>query len=143
MKREEVLAGELFDYAVAHQTFTNEEAMAALGINHLGAFNRVARRLRLLLGDDDRINLVCDPQGRSERWLYRLVGSPEDAGPWVANRLRDLQARLETQHAVSQSLVSATDGRTTEGRKARIYAKAFGRLIEDVKDLDGEDRLWS
>jgi hypothetical protein len=128
------LAGRLFDYAVGQPTFTNRQAMAGLEIKHLATFNQAARRLRLILGEDD-INLVCTPQGEGEPWLYELVGNLENAGPWVRNRLRDLEARIETQHAVSRSLVTATDGRTVEGRKARLFAKTLGRLQEDLAEL--------
>ena len=130
------VAGELFDFAVTRPDgFTNEEALPVLNLKRIEQFNKAVRRLRLIL-EDDTIQLVCDPQGSGEDWLYRLVGNLDDAGPWVNNRLRDLNARLETQHAVAKSLVTATDGRTIEGRKARLVAKTLGRLREDLDDVD-------
>lgn len=143
MDRYDIWAGELFDFAVSRpEGFTNVEAMAELEIKRLSDFNRSARRLRITLGEDDEINLVCDPQGSGEKWLYRLVGNLEEAGPWVANRLRDMEARLETQHGVAKSVVTATDGRSVEGRKARLFAKVYSRLREDLEELNYEDTLF-
>lgn len=138
MDRLDELAGKLFDFAVLHpEGFTNEEALAELGLKHITTLNRVIRRLRLILGTDE-INLVCDPQGQRERWLYRLIGTIDLGSPWIRNRLRDLEARLETQHSVARSLVNATDGRSIEGRKARLCAKTLGRLREDLAEYDDQ-----
>lgn len=126
----------LWDYAVAHPDgFTRYDVERDIGwSNH--ELSHVARHLRRFLGDDE-INLVATPQGRYEAWLYSLTGSVEEAGPWNRNRLLDTESRLTTMHAVSQSLVSSTDGRSLEGRRARVMERSLRRLTEDLADLSG------
>ena len=134
-------AGLLFDYAVVHpQGFTNEQAMLDLDWP-LGTFKRAARRLRLTLAGDS-INLVCDSKGQRERWLYRLVGDFASARGWSANRLRDLEARLETVQAVALAIVNGTDGRSVEGRKAKLVAAVVGALREQLAAMSDQGRLW-
>jgi hypothetical protein len=128
--------GALFDYAVEHPGgFTYQDAMNDLGWQK-PYFTRVHRQLRLLLGNDDQINLVCDPQGRGEPWRYRLIGDIEGARGWVDNRLRDSESRVTTVRAITASLVRATDGRTNDGRRARIMNRGLGRILEDLAELD-------
>jgi hypothetical protein len=128
--------GLLFDYAAARPDgFTYQDVERDLGWPK-PEFTKVHRKLRLLLGGDDQINLVCDPQGRNEPWRYRLVGNVEGARPWVGNRLRDSESRISTIQAICASLVRATDRRTTDGRRARIMNRGLGRILEDLADLD-------
>lgn len=133
------LVDALFDYAVAHPDgFTNEQFMAVHGLSHLAEFNQAANRLRAALSGDT-ITLVCDPPGKGgERWIYRLVGNVEDGSPWVQNRLRDAESRFATMSAVVTSLVNATDGRTLDGRRARLMLKSLTRLREDLADLTSD-----
>jgi hypothetical protein len=98
--------------------------------------------LRLLLGNDDQINLVCDPQGTGQPWLYRLIGDVDGARSWVANRLRDSETRIGTIRAICSSLVSATDGRSADGRRARIMDKGLTRILEDLAELDHGSPLF-
>lgn len=127
----------LWDYAVAHPDgFDRYEIEADIGWTNRD-LSYVARHLRNFLADDE-INLIATPQGKGEAWRYQLVGNIEDAGPWSRNRLLDTETRLKTMHAVSKSLVQATDGRTADGRKARIMEKALRRLKEDLDDLGGD-----
>ena len=124
----------MYDFAVEQpEGFTVEEAMAALDLTHAQA-NKAIRDVRLTFADDE-INLVCDPQGRGDRWLYRLVGTIEAGSPWVANRNRDLDSRLHTIYAVSTSLARAADGRTVIGRRAKRVQLVIGRLIEDLAEI--------
>lgn len=97
--------------------------------------NEAIHDLRAYLGAYDDINLVCDPQGSGQRWLYRLVGSLDEVRDWTRNRVNDGETRVRTMQSMMSSVVSATSGRTTEGRKARIMAKALRRLVEDLDDL--------
>jgi hypothetical protein len=125
---------DLFDYAVAHPNgFTKDDIEADLGWEP-ATTQWVARNLRLTFADDD-INLVCEPQGQGERWLYKLVGNPDDARIWATNRTADLESRLRTMAAVASSLENATDGRTVEGRKARKIHRSLARLVEDLEDI--------
>lgn len=128
----------LFDYAVSKPDgFTNADFMAEFDVD-LEAFNRAANKLRSVLADDT-INLVCDPAGARAKWIYRLVGSIEDGSPWVQNRLRDAETRFTTISSVVQSLVKATDGRTADGRRARLMEKSLRRLLEDLGEISTVD----
>jgi hypothetical protein len=134
-------AGLLFDYAVVHpEGFTNEEASRDLGWT-LSGFNVVARALRLILADDT-ITLVCDPTEQNQRWRYKLVGTYTDARGWSSNRLRDLEARLETIQAIAQTMVKATDGRTTTGRKATLILAVVGALRQQLVAMGDQGHLW-
>lgn len=137
MKASEAI-GRLFDYAVEHADgFTYRDVEADLGWPR-SYFTKIHRKLRLLLGNDDEIVLVCDPQGRREPWRYRLVGGSkiEDAVVWQGNRIRDSAARIVTQCAATAAQVRATDGRTNDGRRARIMHRGLTRIQEDLAELD-------
>lgn len=134
---------ELWDFAVSHPdgfTWADAAERFAWAKDRPGFF-AVVRRLRLTLGGDT-INLVCTPQAPGELWLYTLTGTYEAARPWNANRLNDLEKRLETIAHVSKSLVAATDGRTVDGRKARLISKTVGRLVEDLEEMLNGPRLF-
>jgi len=136
-------AGLLFDYAVVHPDgFTNEQAVHDLGWTDISVFNEAARALRLILADDT-ITLVCDPMGQHERWLYRLVGAYTDARAWSSNRLRDMEARLETVHAVASTMVRVTDGRTFDGKKAKLIMAVVGSLREQLIAMNPQQALWN
>jgi hypothetical protein len=128
---------ELWQFAVAHpEGFTRDDVASACSwAEQPSHFFAVVRALRITIGAETDINLVCEPQGPNERWRYRLVGTAEAAGPWSRNRLSDTEARLDTIYGVSRSLVAATDGRSTDGRKARLIEKSVRRLREDLGEL--------
>lgn len=131
------LAEKLFDFAIAHpEGFTNADFMSAYGVA-LPDFNKATNKLRKILADDT-ITLVCDPSGLREKWTYRLVGTVEDGSPWVQNRLRDAESRFVTMASVASALVNSTDGRTADGRRARLIDKALRRLMEDLKEVAEE-----
>lgn len=127
-------AGLLFDFLVANpEGVTIHEICADQNMNQTKAKD-VIRALRDLLGSDDTINLVCEPQGIGP-WLYRLEGNPDGARWWQINRIQDTERRIRTQHAVCSSISAELDARTVEGRKARLFKKGLGRLLEDIEDL--------
>lgn len=124
-----------FDFAADQSTgFTDRELAAHLGVDHR-TVRDVIQKLRDVLGHDDSINLVCEPQGQRQKWLYRLVGNMEDSRWWAANRILDTERRIRTQYNVCRAMARATDGRTIEGRKARIFERSLQRLLEDVDAL--------
>ncbi len=129
-------AGHLFDYSVEHP----EGWLVPDACRHFkwsqSQLARAIRALRLILGTDE-INLVCHQRGFGEPKLYTLVGDLERARPWAVVQLRGLESRLDSILAISRSLVNATDGRTTEGRKARLIVKHVTRLMEDFAELEG------
>ena len=128
---------ELWDFAVAHPDgFTWADCADKFSwAARRTEFFRIVRALRLTLGNGDSINLTCEPNGPKQLWLYRLSGTYDAARPWTANRLGDMECRLETIAGVSKSLVAATDGRSADGRKARLIAKTVGRLTEDLQEM--------
>lgn len=129
-------AGQLYDYAVEHpEGFTYQDIERDFEWQR-SEFVGVVRTLRAILADDE-INLTCEPQGQGEPWLYKLIGSYDDARPWATNRIGDLETRLETIGSVSQTLVSATDGRSIEGRKARKMKSTLDYLRGELADIDG------
>jgi hypothetical protein len=129
-------AGMLFDFAAEQaEGFLATEAEADLGFTH-AQFAKATRALRLILADDS-INLICLQQGFGKPKRYHLVGTFEKAGPWVRERMRGIESQLESVLALSTSLVNASDGRTTEGKKARLVARHVGRLVEDLGEIDG------
>jgi hypothetical protein len=129
-------ANALFDYLAG-----NPNGIRLAGMMSHFKWNRAKateaiRSLRLILGDGDSINLVADPTEHMGQWLYRLVGNYEDARWYVNNRIGDLEARLDTQVGIAQSLETATDGRTVEGRKARMIRSTLSHLVEQLRLLD-------
>jgi len=126
-------AHELFDYLAARP---DGVTMAAI-CHHFGwkrvATNEALRALRLILADGDSITVVSEPDTPSAPWLVRLVGTYDDARWYVTNRLGDLEARIETQVGVARSLEAATDGRSTEGRKARMIRSTLSHLVEQLQ----------
>lgn len=128
--------GRLFDYAAENKDgFTYQDVERDLDWQR-GQFFNTARQLRLMLGNDDTINLVCDPQGQGQPWRYQLVGNVEGARGWISNRLTDTETRIATILAICSTLVRATDGRTGEGKRARIMNKGLSRIIEDLAELE-------
>ena len=129
-------AGDLYDFAVSRpEGFTAPEAEDNFGWDHR-TFSNAVRTLRLTFADDS-INLVCDAQGTREAWLYRLVGTYDEASGWSANALRHAEARLETIEAVAQSVVAATDGRTTDGKRARLIYTTVHFLRDSLNVMSG------
>ena len=130
-------AGLLFDYAAEQaEGFLAQDALDELDLTR-DQFRRAARTLRLILANDS-INLICLQQGFGEPKRYHLVGTLDKAGPWVRQRMRGIESQLETVLAVSSSLVNSTDGRTVDGKKARLINRHVGRLVEDLGELDGQ-----
>lgn len=132
-------AAQLYDFLIeSPEGITWQDAHRRFGWKHRSHFFRVVRRLRLILGDDDEVTVVCDPRGMRETWLYQLVGDPELAYPWQANRIGDMEARLETVLAVSTSVARTVDGRTTVGKKALRISATVGYLLGELALLDNK-----
>lgn len=129
---------DLVGYLTEHpEGSTIEDLAEALGTSLDGA-RRAVQRLRIELGANQEVNLICNPAGQRQRWLYFLVGTVDEAKPWATNRRRDSETRLRTQQAIWTSVAAATDGRTVEGRKARRAQKAMTRLLEDFAEIEEE-----
>jgi len=97
--------------------------------------NQLIRELRLMFGDDDTVNLVCEPKGHQHRWGYRLEGTLEGITFWEANRIGDAESRLVTMNAVLSSIVRNIDADSVDGKKARIMQRYIRRALEDLAEL--------
>ena len=139
MKKTEDRASELFDY-LANQSkgATTAEIKTQLGYTRGSEVRRVVRALRLILGEFDSINLVCDTPSNSETgaWTYRLVGTIESTQGWQSWRLGSLETQIKTCRAVAASVVAGSDGRTRDGKRARLMERHLGRLLEDLADIE-------
>lgn len=132
----------LFELAKARPAgVTIDQIARHLGVPYQEA-NHVVRHLRRHLGKLDSIWLVATPQGKGERWLYSLSGvamldAADPDGRWITNRVRDAETRIEIMLSMMDAAVRGTNGRTVEGRKARVMQRAFTRLREDFAEIDG------
>jgi len=123
----------LFDLLVASpHGVTIDNIREGLGSTHAQA-RKAVRDLRRFLGDFDDVNVPAVPNGQNQPWLYTLAHGVTDATrKWTTNRIGDTQSRLVTQHAVAASIVKATDGRSIEGRKARMTEVGLRHLLENL-----------
>jgi hypothetical protein len=126
-------AGLLFDYCVLNGGFTVDVAGRDLGWSP-SQTNLAIRALREDFATGS-INLICEPAGTG-RWHYRLVGDLEQAKPWITNRVNDMRTRIRTIGNIAKSMVQATDGRSLEGRRARLIAKTLEALEAQLDALD-------
>jgi hypothetical protein len=125
----------VWDHLVSHpEGATINQMMEALGYQDNEVRGAIFD-LRHFLGDFDSINVPCDPAGHREQWIYRIVGTLDEVRGWSANRVRDAETRVRTMQAMLSSIVRATSGRTTEGRKARMMETALRHLVENLDNL--------
>lgn len=129
----------LFDYMILRDAdgATVEDMAAHLECSIDTATDSI-RDLRRFLGDSDEMNLTCDKQEAGQRWLYRLVTKMEDHREWIGIRMTDTESRLVTIQAILASAVRSTDGRTLEGKRARVMFKQISRLMEDLRELEDQ-----
>ena len=135
-ERRTARVGELFDLmANAPDGLTIYEIADGLGVEKQIADGAV-RDFRMSFADDE-INLTADPNGWQQPWLYKLVGTFEDARPWLNNRLGDMESRLETVGAVAASIESATKTRknSAEHRRARRMHRSLTYLVSELQDI--------
>lgn len=125
----------LFDLLVANPDgVTVDEIVDGLGLRR-GSVRLLIRMFRREFASQD-VNLVCDRPAGGGQWLYRLVGDPTEAAPWVAYRRRSLDGQFVTFLAVVESLANATDGRSVDGRKARALLLHLTRAKQDLDLID-------
>jgi hypothetical protein len=103
--------------------------------------NKIIRRLRLKLGEanadpDDRIHGYAVPvQWRGDKCFYVLTANREQSEKWRRVRLDTSISRIQIDLAHWQALAAITDGRTAEGKIARVYTRHFSRLLEDLTSI--------
>jgi len=133
-------AGVLFDFAAAHRRgFTYEDVSRRLHWPY-PAFMGAVRRVRRILGNEDQ-TLLCTPQGSGERWLYQLTSDPKVHRTWTRFRLKSIESSLETTERAATTIMRATDGRTVDGRKARLIERSVRHLREDLAAIREDQRL--
>jgi hypothetical protein len=133
-KREKRMS-DLFDYVVKKANgFTIPEAVNDLDMRREHVRLAVYDLRRVFLADD-QINIVCQPENGRAAWTYRLVGTQEQAEFWTRNRTDDAETRLVTIASVCRSIVNATDGRSSDGRRARIILRHVERAREDLAEI--------
>lgn len=100
-------------------------------------FLKAVQKLRdILAANGDVISVVAEPNGPRQPWLYGLRAGQSivdaERSRWAPNRLQDAERRIMTIGHVLEVAVNATDGRTVEGKKARIYHLHIKRAQEEV-----------
>jgi hypothetical protein len=133
-------SGRIFDELVAHPDGCTIYEMAEAIDMPLATARRAVHDARMILAQNDTLFILAEPQGPRAPWLYKLVDGKtiidvENSG-WVPNRIGDAQTRVQLIHAAMRVAERATDGRTTNGRKARVIARTLGRLVEDLEEID-------
>lgn len=129
----DALATQLFDALADHPDgFTIHEISALLEIPRQTA-NMVIRTLRLTLGQGDSITVPYRVDGRQRR--YFLASQVEALVERNNIRQTTYASNMETEIAMWQAVKAQTNGRTVEGRKARLYLKYWTRLSEDINEL--------
>ncbi len=113
---------------------TRQQIADYLEMSHKSV-DRVVRDLRITLGVSDSITVVARI---NKGGGYRLVGRYEDAAPWATGRIADAETRIETLQFSMSSVVKATDGRTVEGKKARLVEMSMRHLLEQLLALDSQ-----
>jgi hypothetical protein len=132
----------LFDL-LADADRTRDEIQAKTAWNR-PQFQKAVQTLRdILAANGDVISVVCEPHGHRAPWLYCLRAGAEvlnaEESRWIINRLQDAERRLLTIGNVMEVAARGLDGRSIEGRKARIYELHIRRAAEEVALLDGGD----
>ena len=131
-------AGVLFDLLVeGDQTYLT--IGEATGWDRHKVYAAVQRLRDVLADNEDVISVVAEPQGRGEPWVYRLAHGAQivdaEHSQWIIGRFGDAERRLKTINHVLAAAVVALDGRSVEGRKARIYRLHLTRAEEEVAML--------
>lgn len=128
-------ANNLFDFLAdtMDRWVTRQEVADHLNMSPR-SIDRVVRDVRILLGATDSITVAA----RTNPGGYKLVGTYEDAREWVTGRLSDAEVRLESIRYSMQALVTGTDGRTMDGKKARLIEMTTRHLVEQLQAMDAD-----
>ena len=136
MNYRDLRAGEVFDLlAAAPNGLTIDEMATTMNIS-LRAAQQALRDVRIQLGTTDAINAVATP-GRG-RWRYSLEGTYAEAGPWLRNRLRDLETRVETIHAVATSITRNPYLDSGDRHKVDLIESTTAQLLDALGTLNAE-----
>lgn len=140
--------GEILDCLVAAPEGIDIYSIAAKIQVPLPRTKKGMRELRLILGENDRIFVTCEPNGKQQPWLYKLVGggsmvNPEEHLFWISNRVGDSESRIHTMRMSMQAAATDLDHRTVLGKKAITIERHLRHLEEDLQaiNLGGGDDL--
>ena len=97
---------------------------------------RIIHDLRLVLGHDDTITVITEPQGLKEPHLYTLVGNYEQSVQWRHGRISNIEARLRVDEYSMMSIARGTDKRTVDGKKAVKIERTLRYLREELAEMD-------
>lgn len=135
-KRAEVL----FDL-LSERDLTSAEITDRTGWNYPQFMTAVQALRDILAANGDVISVLAEPQGSRGPWRYSLQAGTTivdaEKSQWVVNRLKDAERRVKTITHVLEVAVNSLDGRTVEGKKARIYHLHINRAQEEIALLDG------
>jgi|SRR6516164_2233073 hypothetical protein len=136
-------ATDLFELLVeGDQTYVTLNARMGWTRNQILKYVQVLRDV--LATDADTISVTCDPDPDDPLgpWVYTLragtgIVDPENTR-WLVNRLGDAERRLVTIRHVVDIAAQTLDGRSNDGKKARIYALHLKRAEEEVAMLTSD-----
>lgn len=107
-----------------------------LGVNRDCAGQAIWHHRRVLGASDWAILQLAD---KMRHHVYWLSGETEEINEYDIGRLDgDLYSRLMTLRSMAERSVFSSDGRSKNGRRARLILKYTGRLIEDVEEAVAE-----
>ena len=130
-------ADALFDYSVLHPDGWNIDQAATDNGWSYNQVNQAIRYLRKVFADST-ITLICTPNGQRNRWIYKLVGTYDDAQPYLGYRMGDIEERMLTIEWMTHSIKNASDLRTLEGKKAKMVYEDLYALRLRLEFLNNE-----
>lgn len=131
-------AEKIFDL-LSSGDLTSHQLLARLGC-HRTEFTKAIQTLRdILAASGDVISVVAEPHGPDQPWLYGLragkqIINAEDSR-WIPNQFQHAERRIKTIVHVLDVASNSLDGRTLDGKKARIYRLHMNRALEEVQML--------
>lgn len=132
-------AEELYDI-LSNGDQTSHQITDKMVWSHWQLMSAVQNLRDILAANGDVISVTAEPQGHREPWLYGLRAGKAiidtETSQWLPNRLQDTERRIKTIRHVLEAAVNSLDGRTTDGKKARIYHLHITRAQEEVAMLD-------
>jgi hypothetical protein len=96
---------------------------------------QAVKDFREICGLMEDVTLICEPNGKGQPWLYRLVGRPDDSAWWEAWTVIRLHTTAETAKAVLEASLRGVDRRTVEARSARVVVSAIENVIHTLDAL--------
>lgn len=135
-KAAEKNAGTLFDI-LSEGDLRSGDIINRAGLSYYQFMKAVQKLRDILAANGDVISVVSEPQQEQVGgWLYGLragkVIVDAEKSQWVINRLQDTERRVTTILHVLDVACNSLDGRTIEGKKARIYQLHMKRAQEEV-----------